>query len=65
MTIDEMKKWIDNANYFSLLQKWRSEPSGSPWFQGELGDYYSTVMARKRDVTPDGERVAASKAIGF
>ena len=65
MTIQDMKKWIDGANYYELLSKWRHAPVGSPWFQGEIGDYYSDAMKRKRAETPPGEQVAASKAIGW
>ena len=65
MTIQEMKEWIDNASYLMLLGKWRHAPAGSPWFQGELGKYYTDAMKRKRAETPPGEQVAASKAIGW
>lgn len=65
-TIDlAMKEWIDNANYYQLLEKWRFAPSGSPWFQGEVGKYYTAAMEKKRSETPPGEQVAASKAIGW
>jgi len=66
MALDEgMKGWIDNADYESLLSKWRSAPAGSPWFQGELGDYYSMVMAEKREQVGNAEHVRASKSIGW
>lgn len=64
MTNEEMKNWIDNASYYSLLAKWRSSPSGSPFFQGEIGQYYKEVLARKRDADPGGA-VDASKSIGW
>lgn len=60
-----MKAWIDNASYQELLSKWRNAPAGSPWFQGETGKYYSEAMARKQSETSPGEKVAASKAIGW
>lgn len=63
MTV-EQKEWIDNASYEQLLSRWRFAPVGSPWFQGEVGDYYKQVMARKRDADPDGH-VRASKSIGW
>ncbi len=65
MTADEMKAWIDSASYEQLLSKWRMAPAGSPWFQGDLGDYYSEAMARKKAETPHEEQVAASKRIGW
>jgi len=65
MTVEEMKKWIDGASYRQLLSKWRFAPAGNPFFQGEVGDYYSEVMARKRSEVGDAEHVAASKSIGW
>jgi hypothetical protein len=65
MTEDSMKYWIDNASYESLLNKWRNAPAGDPFFQGETGQYYSKVMARKRDEAGPGEAVRASKNIGW
>jgi len=65
MTIKKMKQWIDSASYEELLRKWRFEPPGSPWFQGEIGDYYSKHMATKRDEIGNGEHVRASKSIGW
>ena len=61
----QIKKWIDGASYHELLQKWRYAPSGSPYFQGETGDYYSDVMARKRKEVGNAAHVQASKAIGW
>lgn len=60
-----MKAWIDSASYTELLERWRNEPSGSPWFYGETGDYYSRVMSEKRDQVGDDAHVAASKSIGW
>ncbi len=65
MTDAERKSWIDAASYQELLRKWRFEPSGSPWFAGELGAYYRDAMFRKRDETSPASQVAASKAIGW
>jgi len=61
---EDMKKWIDNASYESLLSKWRNAPIGSPWFQGEVGQYYAKVMAEKRSQVGNAEHVRASKSIG-
>lgn len=65
MTDLAMREWIDNADYHSLLARWRNAPSGSPWFQGEIGEYYTEAMKRKQADTPHTEQVAASKAIGW
>lgn len=60
-----MKEWIDNATYQQLLGRWRNAPSGSPWFEGEVGEYYTAAMKKKRSETPHDGQVAASKAIGW
>lgn len=64
-TVDEMKAWIDAADYKELLRKNRYAPIGSPWFVGEVGAYCAKAMTRKRGEMSHGERVAASKAIGW
>jgi len=64
MTKEEMKKWIDNANYTELLRKWRFAPSGDPFFRGEIGDYYKAAITTKRREISNSQHVAASKAIG-
>lgn len=65
MNAEEMKRWIDAASYESLLSKWRNAPVGSPWFQGEIGEYYEQAMKTKREMVGDAGHVAASKAIGW
>ena len=65
MIESEMKDWIDKASYEQLLSKWRSAPAGSPFFQGETGQYYSRVMAKKRENVGNAEHVRASKSIGW
>ena len=66
MTTEElgMKEWIDQATYKSLLCKWRFEPSGSPWFEGEIGQYYAKVLKEKRELDPNNA-INASKEIGW
>lgn len=65
MNTQEMKKWIDNASYKALLSRWRYDPPGSPWFQGEMGEYYAEAMKKKRSETSHTEQVAASKSIDW
>jgi hypothetical protein len=65
LTTEEMKKWIDGASYKQLLELWRFAPVGSPFFEGELGDYYAEVMKRKGEEIGNDERVQASKDIGW
>ena len=61
----EQKQWIDGASYEELLAKWRFLPSGSPWFEGETGDYFGQVLAAKRAEVGEAAHVAASKNIGW
>ncbi len=65
MTEKEMKAWIDKASYVSLLKKWRFEPSGSPWFGGEMGKYYEEVISKKRLEIGDEAASQASKDVGW
>jgi len=62
----ETTKIIDNMSYRELLSKWRSAPSGDPWFQGETGTYWENRMNELR-ATPAGqkEHIRASKSIGW
>ena len=60
-----MKDWIDNASYEELLSKWRFAPVGDPFFQGEIGNYYSKKMAEKRKKIDINEHVKISKSIGW
>jgi hypothetical protein len=65
MTNEERKAWIDQASYPELLYNWRFEPSGSPWFEGELGQYYKKMLLEKKAGSPPGEQVSISKALGW
>lgn len=64
-SIKRLKEQINSESYESLLRRWRFAPVGSPFFQGEVGDYYAQVMFEKRDALPAGEQVRASKAVGW
>ena len=59
------KKWIDKADYESLLRRWRHAPTGDPMFQGETGAYYKKVMAKRKAEAGPGGHVGASKRIGW
>jgi hypothetical protein len=61
----EMKKWIDESSYEALLSRWRFAPVGSPWFIGEIGQYYSEVMAKKREEIGPYDAARASKNVGL
>ena len=65
MTEQEMKSWVDNADYEQLLRKWRFAPVGDPLLQGDMGDYFSKVMFAKRDEVGYAVHVATSKHIGW
>jgi len=62
----ECKAEIDAMSYEQLLSKWRFAPAGSPWFQGESGDYWGKRMNELRSL-PGGdiEHTQASKRIGW
>lgn len=62
----EFKTWIDNASFEEMLHRYRFAPEdgSSPWFQGDVGEYYAQVMIRKRDADQWGA-VMASKRVGF
>ena len=61
---DEQKRWIDKATLHQLLGKWRFAPVGDPLVRGEVGEYFSKVMAEKRSADPSGW-TQASKALGW
>lgn len=59
----ERKKHIDGLSYRELLSSWRFAPVGTPWFQGETGDYWGRRMRELRKQGAD--HVGTSKAIGW
>lgn len=61
----KMKDWIDTASYEELLTKWRFAPSGSPWFQGEVGKYFEVIMSKKRAEVGEVVAIATSKRVGL
>ena len=63
--LEDQKKWIDEASFYELLTLWRGAPVGEPKFQGEAGDYYARVMAKKKDALEPGEAVRISKEVGW
>jgi hypothetical protein len=65
MTNEEMKSFIDTASYTQLLHMNRFEPLGSPWFVGEIGEYFSHRFEELRSTMTDGELIGASKMVGW
>jgi hypothetical protein len=60
------KGWIDGADYETLLRRWRFAKAGEDSiFQGEIGQYYKTVMFRKRDELGVELAAQASKNVGW
>lgn len=60
---EDNKKHIDGLSYDSLLNQWRHTPAGSPWFQGETGDYWGERMNVLR--AQGADHVGASKRSGW
>jgi len=58
-------KWINNATYSQLLERWRHAPSGDHMFIGEVGDHYANVMAEKKRLLSNDMQVKISKEIGW
>lgn len=58
-------RWIDEADYDSLLKRWRFAPIGSVWFQGKVGEHFAETMKRRRAEIGDEEHTAASKRVGW
>jgi len=65
MNEKEMREWIDNSSYEGLLNRWRNAPAGDPIFQGEIGKYYSEIMAKKKKEIGHDKAVKASKSVGW
>lgn len=65
MNEKEMKDWIKNASYEQLLSKWRFAPTGDPFFQGSMGDYYRNIMMERKAQIGDDAHSKISKKIGW
>ncbi len=58
------KEWIDRANYYELLKRWRFS-SMDDIFIGSSGQYYHKIMNEKREKIGNSECVRISKLIGW
>jgi len=65
MTIEEMKKWIDESSYGQLLSKWKYSPIGDDFFRGEVGEYYRIKMREKKELLDNNLRVLISKSVDW
>jgi len=54
------KAEIDAMTQFQMAKLWRFAKAGSPYFQGEVGVYFTKVFQEKGGFTPE-----ISKAIGW
>jgi hypothetical protein len=59
---DTQKKWIDDASYERLLERWRNAPPGDSIFIGDAGNYYKKIMNEKRD---NCDHLAISMKVGW
>lgn len=65
MIADDTRKLIDDMSYEQMLRLYRFEPSGSPWFTGEVGDYFHLMMLEKKNALSNEEQVEISKRVGW
>lgn len=65
MDEQQMREWIDNATYRQLFNHWRFAPVGDPFFQGEVGKYYTKIMMQKKREAGDAEHTRISKELGW
>ena len=62
----ENKNEIDAKSYKQLLAGIRFSPSGSPWFQGETGEYWYKRMREMREAPGGNEmHTRVSKELGW
>jgi len=62
---EKNKKYIDSLSYEQLLSRWRFAPMGDLWFQGETGDYWGSVMNKKKEEIGQVKAAYISKDIGW
>lgn len=60
-----MKEWIDTASTEDLLRRIRLDPTESPWFVGEIGEYYRDTLIKRRNALDFGEWADISRRVGW
>lgn len=67
MTEEELERvrWINAATYFQLLEKWRFAPPGDPFFEGDVGKHFESVMCRRKAELGPARAAEISKNIGW
>lgn len=59
------KSWIDQADYETLLRKWRFGKSPEPLFMWETGSYFVKTMYEKKIKLSFSEQVRINKSVGW
>lgn len=66
METDQMRlDWIAQADYESLLRKWRFEQPGSSWFKGPVGEAYRKAMFKHRTTLSITDAMEISTRVGW
>lgn len=65
IALQQTKEEIDNMTYSQLLRRWRFAKIGDEIFSSEVGLYYSSVMAKKKEIIGPEAAVATSKEVGW
>ena len=47
MTPDQ-KKWIDEASFEEMIERWKEGQANDPLFKGDTGGYFLDVIQMKR-----------------
>lgn len=55
----------ENLDYYAMRKRFRFEPVGSPWFQGEVGEVMMRRMKQYEREIPQEQQVAVSKQLGW
>ena len=58
--MQDLKKEIDTMSQSEMARLWRFAPSSSPFFQGEIGNYFKKVFEDKGGFTSE-----ISKKLGW
>jgi len=61
----DLLEQIAKLTYIDALRLQRFEPIGSQMYQGVVGDAMMARMKELQKTTPEAERIAASKQLGW
>lgn len=65
LRVGSMKHWIDNATFHELLRRRRFVPTGSIWFQGEVGEHFRKVYDERRAMLSNAAFTRISLEVGW